>query len=138
MFICICLWEDVSYKDKWISCLQRESYSLSVGIVFLLKIKKLRIFSFLQKNYREIQAKRLSHRFKETASKTISNFLFRSFFFWDSAFQVNTFLLVKSKSLSSTSFYYQSLNACIKKTSELWVYPLRHTISVLGGKKSSI
>ena len=56
-------------------------YSLSVGIVFLLKIKKLRIFSFLQKNYREIQAKILSHGFKETGFKTISYFLFRSFLF---------------------------------------------------------
>lgn len=54
-------------------------YSLSAGVVFLLKIKKLRIFSFLQKNYREIQAKILSHRFKETGFKTISYFLFRSF-----------------------------------------------------------
>lgn len=77
MLICTCLWEDIYWEDMGLSYLQRESYSLSVRIVFLLKIKKLRIFSFLQRNYREIQAKILSRRFKEIASKNHIKFSFQ-------------------------------------------------------------
>lgn len=69
-----CLWKDIFYKEVRLSYLQKVIPSIGI-VFFFLKSKKLRIFSFLQRNYREIQAKILSHRFKEIASKIISNFL---------------------------------------------------------------